>query len=472
MMGQSEFGLYSLVASIIAYLTLLDFGISNGVIRYTAKLRAEGETTKQYEMFGMFISIYCLLSFVVILVGAFFIIKADDIFSQSMTLDEIYKMKIMLIILLFNLAFTLPMSVFSGIITAYEDFIFVRLLTFLRIVFTTILMIILLEMGYKAIAMVVVNTIFNFLFLLTNYIYVKYKYKIQIIYFRFKREFIGEFAIYSFWIFLNAIMDKVYWTTGQFVIGVYVSTSAVAIYMLSIHLQSAYMQFSTAISSLFLPKITTIATKQGSKIEISNMFLKVSRVQYIILGVIFWVFLSVGKEFIQLWLGKDYDNVYYISAMFLGALVIPLTQNIGIVILQARNQMKFRSLLCVSIAIICLIFQIVLTKFYGIYGSVFPVVIMLIIGQGLILNIYYKKVQHIDIGAYWKSFMRLSIVPLLLCILCIYVKSMLAINSWVVLFAYCTSFLFLYYIISYLISFNSYEKSLIRQFISKIRFSR
>ena len=100
MMGQSEFGLYSLVASIIAYLTLLDFGISNGVIRYTAKLRAEGETTKQYEMFGMFISIYCLLSFVVILVGAFFIIKADDIFSQSMTLDEIYKMKIMLIILI------------------------------------------------------------------------------------------------------------------------------------------------------------------------------------------------------------------------------------------------------------------------------------------------------------------------------------------------------------------------------------
>ena len=40
MMGQSEYGLYSLVASIISYLTVLDLGIGNAVIRYTAKYRA------------------------------------------------------------------------------------------------------------------------------------------------------------------------------------------------------------------------------------------------------------------------------------------------------------------------------------------------------------------------------------------------------------------------------------------------
>ena len=43
MMGQSEFGLYSLVASVIGYLTILDLGFGNAIVRYTAKFRAEGK---------------------------------------------------------------------------------------------------------------------------------------------------------------------------------------------------------------------------------------------------------------------------------------------------------------------------------------------------------------------------------------------------------------------------------------------
>ena len=43
MLGQNEYGLYSLVASIIAYLTILDFGFGNAIVRYTAKFRAEGK---------------------------------------------------------------------------------------------------------------------------------------------------------------------------------------------------------------------------------------------------------------------------------------------------------------------------------------------------------------------------------------------------------------------------------------------
>lgn len=42
-LGQNEYGLYSLVASVIAYLTILDFGFGNAIIRYTAKFRAEGK---------------------------------------------------------------------------------------------------------------------------------------------------------------------------------------------------------------------------------------------------------------------------------------------------------------------------------------------------------------------------------------------------------------------------------------------
>lgn len=58
MLGQSEYGLYSLAASIIAYLTVLDLGFGNAIVRYTAKFEAEGKKREQQEMFGMFF--YCI----------------------------------------------------------------------------------------------------------------------------------------------------------------------------------------------------------------------------------------------------------------------------------------------------------------------------------------------------------------------------------------------------------------------------
>ena len=55
-LGQSEYGLYSLVASVVAYLTLMDFGFGNAVVRYTAKYRAEGKQEEQNNLFGMLFS--------------------------------------------------------------------------------------------------------------------------------------------------------------------------------------------------------------------------------------------------------------------------------------------------------------------------------------------------------------------------------------------------------------------------------
>ena len=61
MLGQSEYGLYSLAASIIAYLTVLDLGFGNAIVRYTAKFRAEGKQREQEEMFGMFLVLYVVI---------------------------------------------------------------------------------------------------------------------------------------------------------------------------------------------------------------------------------------------------------------------------------------------------------------------------------------------------------------------------------------------------------------------------
>ena len=466
MMGQSEYGLYSLVASVISYLTVLDLGMGNAIIRYTAKYRAEGKTTEQYEMFGMFLVLYIVIGIIAFGAGLGLYFNVDTLFGDTMTVEELDKARIMMLFLIFNLAITFPMSIFGSIITAYERFVFPKIVNIIRVVLNTVIMIYLLEMGYKAIAMVVLQTVFNILTLVINYIYCKYKLQIKIFFRKFNWSFLKEVAIYSFWIFLNVIMDRIYWNTGQFVLGAFVGTAAVAVFAIAIQLEHIYMQFSTAISTVFLPKVTGMVTKNDNRKEISDLFVKTGRIQYIVMSLILSGFIVFGRDFINLWAGEGYKDVYIITLMFFATLLIPLIQNLGITILQARNQMKFRSLLYIGIAVVSLGFQIVLSKEYGGIGCAIGVSGALLLGQGLIMNIYYRKKQDLDVLKFWKEILKMSIVPIILIVVSMYLLRNVTLDSWVELGGAIGIFAVVYIPLFWIFSMNKYERDL---FISPIK---
>lgn len=161
MLGQSEYGLYSLASSIIAYLTVLDLGFGNAIVRYTAKFRSEGKEREQQEMFGMFFLLYIGIGLVAVIAGSLLALNVERIFSVNMTASEVYRTRIMLWLMTFNLAFTFPMSIWGSIMTAYERFVFQRLVSIVRSALNPVVMILLLVVGYKSVAMVVVTTLFN-----------------------------------------------------------------------------------------------------------------------------------------------------------------------------------------------------------------------------------------------------------------------------------------------------------------------
>ena len=471
MMGQSEYGLYSLVASVIAYLTVLDLGFGNAIVRYTAKFRAEKKTEEQYEMFGMFFLLYLVIGIIAFGIGLGLYFNVDTIFGNTMTTVELGRARIMMLLLVANLAFTFPMSIWGSIIQAYEDFVFQKSLNIIRIILNTAVMICLLHFGYKAVAMVVVQTIFNVLTLVVNFIYCRRKLDIHI-YFRFKHfhwGFLKEVAIYSFWIFLNAIMDRVYWSTGQFVLGAMVGTVAVAVFAIAIQLEGIYMQFSTAISSVFLPKVTAMVATNRSRKEISDLFIRTGRMQYIVLAYILSGFIIFGRQFIELWAGAGYSDAYIISLLFFIPLTVPLIQNLGITILQARNEMKFRSVLYIIIALVSLAMQIVLTRYFGGIGCAMGVSGALVVGQILIMNVYYRRRQDLDIKTFWKEISKMSIIPIVLIFSSMLViRHFFALDSWGKLILGIAAFSLVYIPLFFRFSMTDDERNLFISMFHKI----
>ena len=468
MMGKSEYGLYSIAASIVAYLTVLDLGFGNAIVRYTAKFRAEDKQDEQYEMFGMFFLLYCGIGLVALLAGGVLYWNAENIFDASMTANELSRTKIILALMVFNLSITFPFSLFGSIITAYEQFVFQKVIAIVRIILNTATMIVLLNFGYKAIAMVVVTTIFNVLTLGLNFWYCKHCLKIKLKFAKFKWGFLKEVSIYSLWIFLNAIMDRIYWSTGQFVLGAFAGTAAVAVFAVAIQLEHMYMSFSTAISGVFLPKVTAMAVRDSDGKSISDLFIKTGRIQYCVMILVLTGFFLFGRQFIHLWAGDGYDDAYIISMLFFVPLTVPLIQNLGITILQARNQMKFRSLLYLGISLVSLGVQIPLSKYYGGIGCACAIVGALVLGQILVMNVYYQVKQKIDIVGFWIEIFKMSIVPGVLTVLTYYVLQQYALDSVIKLVVGIVLYLLVYLPLFFILSMNAYERDLILKPIKKI----
>lgn len=144
----------------------------------------------------------------------------------------------------------------------------------------------------------------------------KYHLHIKILFGEFKWGFLKEVSVYSFWIFLSAIIDRVYWSTGQFVLGIFKGPAIVAVYAIAIQLEHMYMSFSGAIVGVFLPKITNMVVKGNQDKEISDLFIKSGRVQFIVMAFILTGFILFGRPFINIWAGPDYSDAYWISLLF------------------------------------------------------------------------------------------------------------------------------------------------------------
>ncbi len=372
-------------------------------------------------MFGMFFLLYIGIGVIAVIAGAVLSLNVESLFAANMTPTEVERTRIMLWLMTFNLAFTFPMSLWGSIMSAYERFVFQRVVSIIRGVLNPVVMVLLLIVGYKAVAMVIVTTIFNVVTLLINFWYCRKLLHIKLRFGSFHWAFLKEVSIYSFWIFLNAIMDRIYWNTGQFILGVFSGTVAVAVYAVAVQLTQIFTMFSTAISGVFLPRVTAMVSNGTSDKEISNLFIRTGRVQYIIMSFVLSGFLVFGRPFIELWAGQEYSEAFPVSIMFFFALMIPLIQNLGITILQARNQMKFRSVAYIIIALGCLVFSIIGAKLWGLIGCAIATSGALLLGQGLVMNIYYKKRQKLDIPRFWGEILKMSVVPVLLVVASLFV---------------------------------------------------
>lgn len=468
LLGQSEYGLYQLVFSVVSYLNLLSLGFASSYIRFYSRKKADNDELGIAQLNGMFMSVFLVISLVCIICGIVMVSNITIIFGNGLSAQEYSTAKVLMILMMAGLAITFPNSVFDCNLVAHEEFIFQKLLSLAQSILNPFLALPLLLLGKGSVGIVGVSTFLTIVCFGVNYFYSLKKLKMRFIFGGFQFSLLKEMWIFTFFIFISQIIDQVNWNVDKLLLGRYLGTAAVAVYGVGGQINSMYLQFSTAISNVFIPTVNQIVAQDNDNRKLTDVFTKVGRIQFFVMALILSGFIFIGKPFIKLWAGPAYVEAYYVTLLLIIPVTIPLIQNLGIEIQRAKNMHKSRSLVYLCISIGNVLISVPLIKAFGPVGAAFGTALALIMGNIIFINWYYHNRIRLNMVYFWKSIMSALPSVLISCIIGIIIVNVYHVETAVEMIIFGCMYIGIYTISVWNLGLNDYEKDLIKGLMKRI----
>lgn len=467
LLGQAEYGLYGIAHSIMGYIGLLNFGIGGTIVRYLSKYRAEGNRDQEARVAGLFIKIYSVVCGLILIAGLTFAANVE-VYSRSLSVQEVETLRVLVVLMTLNTAVFLPFSVFNSVVIAYERYIFSKLVGILSTIASPMLNIVLLYCGFGSVGLVMASTALN---VVTYGLYTYYalcRLKVRPSFRKAEPGLLREILKFSSFVFLASIVDTLFWTTDKLIIGWAKGTEDTAVYNIGSTFNTYVTSLSSAISGLLVPKLTQMVVKESPKEEFTRIFIKVGRLQFIVISFIVSAFVAFGRQFIALWAGPEYSLSYYVALLTMIPVTIPLIQNTGINILYALNKHQFRSVVYTCIAVLNVVLTFWWVESYGIIGAAMATCIAYVLGNILIINWYYYKKIGIDIPLFWKNIVRMCPVMIVMGIAAWFVLDALTLDGWFAFFAAAAVYTVIYVVLAYRFMMNQYERDTIMAPVKKV----
>jgi O-antigen/teichoic acid export membrane protein len=467
-LGQQEYGLYSLVISIVGYMTILDFGFGNAVTRYTVKYNAEDDKDSLYKLWGTFSVLYIIIGFLAMIICMGINMGAESLFGNSMSDYEVSRIRIMIVLCGINLLFSFPLQISPSILVAYERFIFKNAINVIKIILQPIILLLLLYLFHiKAVGAIVVVTCFNLLTYLVYYLYtvsrLGFKFSIN----RFDSSLVKTILGFSLWMFLLTIFEQLQFNSGQFILGMHLGAETVAIWGITMIFVLNFRSISTAITNVYMPSYMNLVFIDATN-ELHILTNKMVRLQSFVIFTVLANFILFGKDFIQLWAGDTYSDSFFPALIVMVAMSCSLLLDFTYLTQMARNDLKYRVFSLFGCLILSYIVVVFLMGYSLISFSVF-MSLSFITGQVIAMIIYLKRNTTYNISDILGNIIKVLAVPgslvavfTLLRHIYPFLLGYMTVTKFIVcILVYNVILLALYW----LLSFNQNEKGMIKKFL-------
>lgn len=467
MLGQSEYGVYSLSSSVIGYFALLYMGMSSTYLRYYSSYRAKGDEDGIAKLNGLFLILFSGMGLLAFVLGMAMSFNLKVILGSGLTEAELSLAHILFVIMSVNMALMMPKTVFAALVISQERFIFIKSLGTVTAILSPVFNLILLYHGYGSVGMSIVVLVLTTADLLVNIWYCHFKLRCRFDFKVLPFYLLPGMFSFSLFLVLQGIMDQLNWHLGKVLLSYVADSAAIAVYSVGLQIDLLFGGMASAFYGVVVPQIYKLVQEQKLE-ELTQLWIKVGRYQFYVLFFIWAAFMTFGQSFIKLWAGHGYDDAYWIAVILMTPIVIHLCQVLGMEVIRAYNKHAQWVLMHLLFAGLGFVLCIPLAKWYGAIGVAIGTCINTFLVTNIYDNWYYYKAGKLDVFRFFRNFSGFfpAVVAVLLSVNVL--SYLLPVNSWFDFTVAIICFVLMYCVIMYTLGMNSAE----RLQLKKIMFRR
>jgi O-antigen/teichoic acid export membrane protein len=395
-LGDSIYGVWVLVGSLVGYLGLLDFGITPSTVKYIAEYRALNDQKAINRLVTTSLAIYSIIGVTTLAVSALVALLFNKIFATPLPFATAAAV---VLITGLNLALSFPAAVFVGIIRGYQRYDLDSTVTTINIIVRSGLIVFLILKGYGILALAAVTFVFDMLRLI-YLIRCAYRLNPHI---EIKRQHydyahMRKLFGYSAFAFLMIIGKKLIFYTDAIVIGIFMPVAAVTLYSVANRLVTYLLQVSETMGVL-TPAASDLGARNDHK-AIKEMLVISTKYMLLIALPVAAVFFVLGESFITLWMGREYASSAVILSILTVSVLAHLLEMPAHTVLLGLGKHRIVALFTVAQALVNLVLSIALVKPYGLQGVALGTTIPMVAFTFIALFVYLKNHLHVPIGEY------------------------------------------------------------------------
>lgn len=469
LLGQSEYGLYSLAVTMISYVTMLNSGFSGSYVRFYSRAKASGGGQAVAKTNGLFCIVFFALGIFALVAGGLLTAFAEVIFGSGLTAAEYATGKAIMLVLTVSTAYEMMTNLYSMIIIAHERFVFHRVVNLLKTVLSPTLSWAFLLLGYRSLMMAVVTASLT---VAVNTFYLLYCYRklhIKVDLRHPSWEGLREIAVFSGFIVLIAVVDQINWSVDKLLLGRMWGTAQTAVYTIASTIHNLYTQLSCAISNVFIPRVNRLVAEERGNDALTDCFVRIGRMQTMVLLPVLVGFAFFGPCFISLWAPGGYEDAYWVALLLLGSSFVPYVQNIGLSIQTAKNKHHFRSYLLGGMALCNFVLSIFLCRAYGVIGCAIGTAAVMLLGDGVVMNLYYHRVVGLRMPRFWKSMAGFLPTTVVLAAVGYLLQRFCHPQGWGMLILCGLVFCLVYVVLLYTTALKKEERAMVRDALHAVR---
>jgi len=412
-LGDTFYGVWSIIVALTGYYSFLDFGIRQGVSQYVSRYLSSGD----YKNFNktlnsalvMLSGIGVAAALITVLVGLQF---GDSLVKGGLESKVIISS---FMILGCGIGIKFPLLLFQTVVTGKNRYDIAGLISFVVKIIQGISTWFVLSKGYGIIGLALVTTaaqiVESVLMMVAAWILVP---QIRFNFSDLDIASLKDVVKYGFWNFIVGIAGQTTLYVGPLLIGKMLGPELVTYYSIGANLIPYYGSFVGILSIPLLQLVIAKDVKQETE-ELREMYLHGSRYVTLITTFIAFGLIVFGKQFLGKWMGMKYVSgdlcsSYTIMVILSIAMMIELTQTIGRQILFGVRKNKFLAIIYGGSSITTFIITLLSIKLYAATGAAMALLVHSVVTSGILLPFYLCRYLKIGLWYYFKNCIALNMI--------------------------------------------------------------